>query len=281
MADYHGHFIWYELMTTDMKAAIAFYAKVLGWGMRDASTPGMSYTLLTIGEATIGGLMHLPEDARRTGAQPRWLGYVGVDDVDATARRILQLGGAVHLPPADIPDVGRFSVVADPQAATLALIRWLSPGQPPQDALDKPGRVGWHELLAADGDKAFAFYSELFGWQKAGAEIDPMSMYQPFAAAGQMIGGMFTKPPILAMPLWLYYFNTDDISAAAGRVTAGGGQILEGPVDVPGGSRVARCMDPQGAMFALIEKRKDKAVGYFERGAARNPSGAPSRRWSW
>jgi uncharacterized protein len=279
MAEYHGHFIWYELMTTDIEAAIAFYAKVVGWSMRNASVPGMSYTLLTMGEATIGGLLRLPEDARRTGAQPRWLGYVGVDDVDASARRILQLGGAVYIPPADIPEIGRFSVVADPQAATLALIRWLSPGGLPVDALDKPGRVGWHELLAADGDKAFAFYSALFGWQKVEAEIDPM--YRLFAAAGQTIGGMFTKPPILAIPLWLYYFNTGDIGAAAGRVTAGGGQILEGPVDLPGGSRVARCMDPQGAMFALIEKRKDKAIGYFERSAARDPAGAPSRRWSW
>jgi uncharacterized protein len=279
MTDSHGRFVWYELMTTDLKAAAAFYAKVVGWGMRDASMPGMSYTLLTVGETSVGGLMTLPEDAKRMGAQPRWLGYVAVDDVDAAARRISQLGGAVHVPPSDIPDIGRFSVVADPQTATFALIKWLKLGQAQPDELDKPGRVGWHELLAANGERAFLFYAELFGWRKAEAEIEPESTYRPFSVGTQTIGGMFTKPAMVPMPFWLYYFNIGDIGAAVEDVKALGGKILEGPVDVPGGSRVARCEDPQGAMFALIEKRKDNAVGYFARGAS--TPGAVDRRWSW
>jgi uncharacterized protein len=279
MTDSDGRFVWYELMTTDLKAATAFYAKVVGWGMRDASTPGMSYTLLTLGEASVGGLMQLPEDARRMGAEPRWLGYIAVNDVDAAARQISQFGGAVHIPPADIPDIGRFSVAADPQTATFAVIKWLDPGQVQTDDLDKPGRVGWHELLAANGEKAFPFYTELFGWQKAEAEIEPESTYRPFSIGTQTIGGIFTKPAMVPMPFWLYYFNIGDIGAALEHVKALGGKILEGSVDVPGGSRVARCQDPQGAMFALIEKRKDKAVGYFARGVY--PPGAGGRRWSW
>ncbi len=279
MIESHGRFVWYELMTTDVEAAKAFYGNVVGWGMRDAAVRGMSYTLLTIGEAPVGGLAQLPEDARRMGAEPRWLGYIAVNDVDATTRQVKQLGGAVHVPPADIPDIGRFSVVADPQTATLALVKWLKPGQAETDELDKPGRVGWHELLAADGEKAFPFYGELLDWRRAESEIDPASTYQPFTVAAQTIGGIFTKPPMVPMPFWLYYFNIGDIGAAVEHVKTLGGQILEGPVDMPGGSRVARCADPQGAMFALIEKRKDKAVGYFERGAS--PPGAGGRRWSW
>jgi predicted enzyme related to lactoylglutathione lyase len=277
MTELRGHFVWYELMAADMAAAKAFYAKVVGFGARDASAPGMPYTLLMAGETAVGGLMMLPEEARRMGAKPRWLGYIAVDDVDASTRRIEELGGTVHIAPADIPGVGRFSVVADPQHATLALIKPLD-GASPADALDKPGHVGWHELLAADSDKAFALYAELFGWRKAELENNSDAAYQPFAAGGQTIGGLFTKPPIVANPFWLYYFNVADIALAATNVTALGGKILEGPVDVPGGSRVARCEDPQGAMFALMEKRKDKAVGYFA-GAAPLPSGG--RRWSW
>jgi uncharacterized protein len=280
MSDSHGHFVWYELLTTDMAAAKAFYAKVVGWNARDASAPGMAYTLLSVGETGVGGLMTLPDEARRTGAQPRWLGYVTVDDVDATVDRLRQLGGAVHIPPADIPGIGRFAMVADPQTATLALIKGAEPAQAPAGELEKPGRVGWHELLAADGETAFAFYGALFGWRKGEPEIEPAGTYQPFFAGAEIIGGMFTKPKFVAIPFWLYYFNVEDMAAAVKAVKTAGGKVLEGPVDMPGGSRVARCEDPQGAMFALMEKPKDKAVGYFARGAA-SPTGSGGRRWSW
>ena len=133
--------------------------------------PGLAYSLFTVGDTPVTGLMNLPEDARRTGATPHWIGYVGVDDVDAAVDRIKQLGGAVHIPPTDVPNISRFSVVADPQMATLALVKWLKPGQAQSAELGKPGRVSWHELLAADWEKAFAFYGELFGWQKADADI--------------------------------------------------------------------------------------------------------------
>ena len=145
-----------------------------------------------------------------------------------TADRIKRLGGAVYVPPTD-SNIGRISVVADPQTATLALVEGLKPGRQQPAELDEPGRVGWHELLAADWEKAFAFYGELFGWQKADAEIGPTDTYQLFSAGGQTIGGMFTKRPKEPVPFWLYYFNVGDIDAAAERVKAGGGQIFEGP----------------------------------------------------
>jgi predicted enzyme related to lactoylglutathione lyase len=92
---------------------------------------------------------------------------------------------------------------------------------------------------------------------------------------------MFTKPAMVPVPFWLYYFNVGDIDAAAERVKAGGGRILEGPFEVPGGSWIARCTDPQGAMFALEAKRGHSAIGYFERVASRDPSDARGRRWNW
>ena len=272
MVDYHGHFVWYELMTTDVAAAKVFYARVVGWGTKDASTPGLPYALFTVGKTSVTGLINLPEDARKMGAAPRWIGYVGINDVDAAVDRIKRLGGIVHVPPTDMPDISRFSVVADPQMATLALVKWLNPGRQQPADLGKPGRVGWHELLAADWEKAFAFYSELFGWQNAGADIDPMGTYQLFSAAGQTIGGMYTKPPTVQVPFWLFYFNVGDIDVAAERVRAGGGQVLEGPLEMSGGSWIARCTDPQGAMFALEGMRSHKAIGYFGRVASRDPS---------
>jgi len=273
MAASHGRFVWYELVTTDVVAAKTFYAKVMGWGVRDASMPGMAYALFTAGKASVSGVIGLPPGAKQMSAKPRWLGYVGVDDVDAAALRTKELGGHVQVPPSTIPNISRFSVIADPQMAMLALYKGLQPIQQQPAEQDRTGRVSWHELLAAERETAFVFYSELFGWQKAGAEIDPTGTYQLFSAGGQTIGGILTKPAVVQVPFWLYYFSVADINTAAERVRVGGGQVLEGPVEVPGGGWIARCTDPQGAMFALEGKRKNP-IGYFKRVASRDPSEA-------
>ena len=106
-----------------------------------------------------------------------------------------------------------------------------------------------------------------------------MGTYQLFSAGGQTIGGMFTKPPAVLAPFWLFYFGVGDIDAAAGRVVAGGGQILEGPFELPGGSWILRCVDPQGAMFALEGQRSSTPIGYFKRAAPGDPQGVRSLRF--
>jgi predicted enzyme related to lactoylglutathione lyase len=273
----HGRFAWYELMTSDVAAAAAFYAEVMGWVARDASAPGTPYTLMTVGERAVGGLLSLPEDARRAGATPRWVGYVGVDDVDAAVDRVAHLGGMVHVPPTDIPDISRIAIVADPQMAMFGLIAWHGADRAGDAAAGAIECAGWHELLAADATAAFAFYAELLGWQKAQTSVDPGGTYQLMATGGQTIGGMFTKPAMVPVPFWLYYFGVGDIDAAAARARAAGGEILEGPLEVIGGAWAVRCIDPQGAMFALIGQRGKSAAGYF----ARTPSDVRGRRWSW
>ena len=272
MANSHGRFVWYELMTTDMEMAKAFYASVVGWRTRDASAPGSAYSLFTVGDSPVAGLVRLSEGARRRGAASHWIGYVGVDDVDAAVDRIKQLGGAVYVPPTDVPDISRFSVVADPQMATFALVKGRRSAQAKSAKPGAPGRVGWHELLAADWEKAFAFYGGLFGWQKADSHSGAMGTYQGFSAGGEPIGGMFTKPATLPLPFWLYYFNVDDIHAAAKRVETGGGQILYGPTEAPGGVWIVHCTDPQGALFALLDRRRRKAIVSFERVKSRDPA---------
>jgi uncharacterized protein len=256
MPKFEGRFVWYELMTTDTEAAKAFYGKVIGWGAQDAQVPGVSYTLFTVEGMPVAGLMEQPEEVRKRGAPPSWLGYVGVTNVDAAAAKVARLGGTVHVPPSDIPNVGRFAIVLDPQQVAFALF------QPPSDEPDRPvdpgapGRVGWHELATNDWPKAFSFYSELFSWQKGDAvDIGAMGTYQLFTIGGQPMGGMFNKPPVVPAPFWLYYVNVGDIDAAAQRVTASGGKIINGPMQVPGGSWILQGMDPPGAMFALVGRK--------------------------
>jgi predicted enzyme related to lactoylglutathione lyase len=273
MAHLHGRFAWYELATTDMESAKAFYGDVLGWGTQDVPASGPAYTLFTAGGAAVSGLMELPKEATTSGLRPSWLGYVCVDDVNAAANRIEELGGAVHVPPTEIPNVSRFSIGVDPQMATIALLKWLNGDQQQPTELNAPGRVGWHELLAADWEQAFAFYRELFSWQKAQTDTGAVGTYQLFSARGETIGGMYTKPAMEPVPFWLYYFNVGDIDVAMKRVKAGGGTILTGPIEVPGRRWIARCTDPQAAIFALMGKRSHNGIGYFER-LPRNPSSA-------
>lgn len=265
MTDVHGRFCWYELMTTDAAAAEAFYKKVMGWNAKDAGQPDMAYTILSVGETGIGGLMTLPESCLAEGKRPGWIGYVAVDDVDASTAQATKAGGKVHMEPQDIPNIGRFSVIADPQGAVLTLFKAThGPEAPPPPApMGTPGHAAWRELYANDWESAFAFYAGLFGWTKGEAmDMGPMGTYQIYgrgAAEGcgeEMYGGMMNKPPAVPAPFWQYYFTAEDIDAAKGRVEAAGGQIIHGPAEVPGGMWVINVVDPQGAVFGLVGPRR-------------------------
>ena len=259
MTDPASRFVWYELITTNTGSARLFYGSVVGWGTRDASQPHMDYTLFTVGEAPVGGLMDVPEQARKVGVRSSWIGYISVADVDQAAEKVSSLGGTIHVQPADIPEVGRFAVVSDPQGCTFTLFRPRPISPPPEEPEPgTPGHIGWHELYAENWEEAFSFYSSMFGWEKG----DPMDMgelgtYQLFTTEGgsMPIGGMFNKPPSVPTAFWLFYFNVDDIDAALTRVEGGGGKLLNGPMQVPGGDWIVQCLDPQGAMFALAGKR--------------------------
>jgi len=267
-----GNFVWYELATADIRAAKAFYANVMGWGAAGASAPSRAYSLFTAGGVPVAGLMELPAKAAAVGAASQWIGYVEVDDVDDVASRTGRLGGTVHVPPADVPSISRFSIVADPDWATLGLIKGRERSHGGGAQPSALGHVVWHELLAACLERAFAFYSELFGWQKANARPGPMGMYLEFSAGAEAIGGMFTRPGNSPFSVWLYYFNVGDIGAAAKRVEAGRGQILNGPFILPSGASAVHCRDPQGAIFALIDTRVRVSVGCYK---ARDPSLSP------
>lgn len=251
MGNSRGRFLWYELATRDVDGAIRFYGDVIGLGTRDYDGAGMRYVQWTAGEDGVGGVVPLDDASRAAGVPPHWNAYVMADDIDALTRRAETLGGSTRVPPTDIPTVGRFSVISDPGGAALAMLAPLGPDAPePAEVAD--GHVSWHELMAADREQAFDFYAALFGWQKDHTIDTPMGPYLIWGRGGRALGGMMTIPAgEQAAPYWLYYWKVADLDGALARVTAGGGRILHGPHEVPGGSRVAQCFDPQGAAFAL------------------------------
>ena len=258
MSEHRGRFVWYDLLSTDTAGAATFYRDVLGWSERDASTAGLAYAVLAAGGEPVCGLMELPLEGRRMGARPRWVGYVAVDDAQAAAEQVRSSGGAVYVPPTD-SNIGRISIVADPQTATLAVVEGFKLAEARPRGLDEMGCVGWHELFAADSGKAFAFYAGIFGWQNAEGEAEMIDGYRLFAAGGQALGGMFNKLARVPVPFWLYYFNVGDLDRAMASVKAGGGQVVHGPAELAGGLSMVRCIDPQGAMFALRGPRGEGA----------------------
>lgn len=245
-----GRFIWYELLTTEPDAAESFYTRVLGWGTDVwSAVEDEPYTMWTNDGTPIGGVMQLPEEAATEGAPPFWLPYVGSDDVDATVARARELGAAVHVEPREIPDVGRFAVLGDPQGATFALYARAGDHPGVRDPA-VPGNFAWHELACADREAALRFYGELFGWEPTEAtDMGEMGTYQMYGLGGATFGGMFTLPDV--HPHWMLYVTVEDIAGTVAGVRDGGGEILNGPMEVPGGGHVAQCRDPQGAAFAL------------------------------
>ena len=257
MSQYHGKFIWYDVMTTDTRAAESFYRKAFGWSAKDAGAGGRPYTLFSAGSVDVGGLMPIPDEAKKKDVPPCWTGYIAVDDVDGYAARVKKAGGRLHRGPEDIPGVGRYAVVADPHDAVFIIMKGNSAEGPPQPAPDAPGHVGWRELQAGDGKAAFAFYSGLFGWKKADAiDMGKAGVYQTFSTGGGPVGGIMTKVPEAPWAFWLYYFNAEAIDDAVARVRSAGGRIALEPVRVPTGQWIAQCIDPQGAMFGLLAPKR-------------------------
>jgi hypothetical protein len=250
-APVRGQFVWYELMTTDTAAAKRFYTQVAGWGTT-VYPQDPSYTMWTNKGAPLGGLMALQEEARRKGTPPCWTAYVTTPDVDASARQAVALGGKILKVPTDIPGTGRFAIVQDPQGAVIAVYKATAASA----ASTKPstGEFSWHELATTDHVAAFRFYSALLGWVKTDAmDMGPGGLYQMFGVEKKRpLGGIYNKTPDMAgPPFWLYYIKVDSADRAAERVKAAGGKVLNGPMDIPGGGRIAQCLDPQGAAFAV------------------------------
>ena len=251
-------FFWYELMTSDADAAVAFYTAVVGWrsAEQEGSQLDFRYTILHAGERGIGGLLQLTDQMRQSGARPGWVGYVHADDTDAKAASIAEAGGKVLMPPSDIPNIGRFAMVADPGGAPFYVMTPLPRGDAPPPPADPqaPGLVSWHELFSSLGDKAaFEFYAGQFGWETMHEmDMGPMGTYRIFGAEGVQMGGMMNKPENIPASAWGFYINVESIDAAGERVKANGGQVLMGPHEVPGGSWIVQCLDPQGANFALV-----------------------------
>ena len=259
-----GGFIWYELMTPDPAAAKRFYDAVVGWDIAENSVaPGIEYRMIGRSDGgNAGGVLTLNDEMRGNGARPVWLGYIHVADVDSAVLGIEADGGTVMMPPWDQPGVGRLALVTDPDGAPFYLMDPIPPEDDPDAksdvfSVDEPQHVRWNELSADNPDRAIDFYKKHFGWDQEGEmDMGEMGKYRFVQHDGIGIGAVMPRMPQMPVSLWTYYVGVDDIDRAASAITDGGGQVLNGPMDIPGGEYALNAMDPQGAAFGLVGPRK-------------------------
>jgi predicted enzyme related to lactoylglutathione lyase len=252
-SSYAGRVLWYELLTTDMKAAERFYSTVVGWTVAPFDGSPQPYDMwMRTGNVPVGGVMTIPEGMN---FPPHWALYIGVQKLEDAVSQIERSGGSALSPVIDVPTVGRMRTMKDPQGAVFSVYEPASPPPQPESA-PEVGDASWHELYTTDAEGALKFYTTLFGWRPTESmDMGPMGKYHMFGRTIPL-GGMMNTPAEMAQmpPSWNIYFRVPDVHAAAARVKDNGGQVLNGPMEVPGGDWIISCMDPQGAAFSLHHK---------------------------
>jgi hypothetical protein len=242
---------WVDLQTSDPAGAKPFYAALFGWEYddqaagHDAEGNPAIYSMATKNGKHVAAVAPLP----MAGVPPHWNTYVTVADVDATAANVPGAGGTVMMPPFDVMDAGRMSVIADPTGAMICL--WQATNHIGASLVNEHGTLAWEEVMTPDVPAATAFYSKIFGWEAAPVDMPGME-YTELKLNGRGIGGAM-KPPMAGMPaVWAIYFAVDDADKTAEVAVANGGSIIQPPVDIPPG-RMAVIADPAGAVFNVIK----------------------------
>ncbi|MCY3913253.1 MAG: VOC family protein [Chloroflexi bacterium] len=249
---------WVDLATTDQVAAKAFYADLFGWDCQDNpmdEAGNVFYTMAMVDGAFVGGMYEQPQDQREAGIPPHWMIHLAVDDVDAIAARVPELGGTVGAPPFDVFEAGRMSIISDPAGAHVAF--WQAKGHIGTGVKSEPNTIHWCELLTQDPDTATAFYAELLGMESETLTMAEEGAYTILLSGGVGASGIMAMPVHLrerGVPAhWSVYFQIEDVEAAVAHVTAAGGRVALPPKDIPMVGRIAYLLDPQGAGFGLTQ----------------------------
>lgn len=252
-----GRFVWHELMTPDANAAHAFYSKAIGWKSQPWEEDS-SYVMFAAPRGPIGATVAADSEP------PHWLPYVGTGNIENTVAQAKQKGGSVVKEIDTLSSGSKYAVLQDPYGATFGV--YESAADYGQITEPQPGEHSWHELMSTDYAGAFAFYSELFGWQKIDQhDMGAMGVYLIWGLNGRQLGGMMNVMNGGPSPAWVSYVRVKDVNQTAKKAKSAGGKVINGPMEVPGGDWIVQVVDPQGAMFAAHAtaasmKKKPKLV---------------------
>jgi predicted enzyme related to lactoylglutathione lyase len=242
-----GMFVWRELVTDDVEGARTFLGALLGWNWKGIDMgPDGTYWVASRGETQVCGVMRKPPAPPMPSA---WTSYVLVDGVDAAASRAAGGGGKVLYPPTDIPNVGRFSVLADPWGAVLDAFVPSGAGGAPPSGPPVPGTFCWETLVTPDVPGAIAWYGKVVGFGTAPA---PNGQGTVFTAGGAPVADLQPARPG-GPAYWATYVAVEDALASRDRAAALGGKVVVPRIDIPQVGTVAVVTDPSGAPLGLFQ----------------------------
>ncbi len=249
-----GEFSWYELGTTDIDGSKKFYGALFGWTTLDVPMGQMGvYTMFRHDGEDLGGMYEL-EGPQLAGIPPHWMAYVAVDDVDADTARAKSLGGRAIVEPTNVPDVGRISVIQDPQGAMISMFQ---AGQHPGSGRwnGAASTFCWSELMTRDTAAAARFYTDLLGWSAKASPLGPGMSYTEWQVGGKAVGGMIAIDPSWGPmpPHWMNYIAVTDCDGTVSTARGLGGKTIVPPTDIPNVGRFSIVSDPSGAAFAVIK----------------------------
>lgn len=245
---------WVDLGTPDIEASAAFYGAVLGWDVPELpnSAEMGGYRRAKKNGSDVAGVMPLMQE----GQPPAWSTYVSVADADATTAAIKAAGGSVLAEPMDVMELGRMAIFADPTGAVFGI--W-QPGTFAGAALvNESGTFGWNELGTRDPASSKEFYGAVFGWGFDEQDMGEMGTYTTWKVGEEMVGGMFDISGVVSDEVtahWLTYFMVEDLDATTELLKAGGGDVRNGPIEIPIG-RFSVVADQFGAVFALMQRNE-------------------------
>lgn len=224
-----------------------FYGELFAWKINSVPYGPGTYRLVYAGEKQIAGIMHFD----KAGIPPHWVSYVTVDDVDATAAKAKAAGGTIANPPMDIPNVGRFAVLLDPDNAPTVAFKSANP-EPDSNAQPALGEFVWEQLNSPAPEKSIAFYTQVYGWTSRPQEGDPRMFV--LASGGTDVCTIMQAPP--GVPAhWLTYVVVEKLKDANERCKRLGGKVMVEEIPVPKFGALSVVQDELGAMIGLFEPR--------------------------
>jgi hypothetical protein len=248
----HGTFSWADCASTDSATGKKFYAELMGWQIEDMPMgDDLFYTMYKQDGEYTAALSPMQAGMQEQHVPSHWNSYITVDNVDALAGKVKELGGTIIAEPFDVFDSGRMMVIQDPTGAMVSF--WQAQNHIGAGLVNTPGALTWNELYTRDLEKAKDFYSKLLGWTYTRQEgaMD----YFVIMNGSRPNGGMMTIAPTMGdmPPNWTVYFSVADIDKTVEKAKSLGGQLATPIMDAGGVGRIGFIIDPTGAMAAYIQ----------------------------